>query len=118
MSVVEELMAQRDAVMFGTWVGRYPVRAEEACLVVRQEYLHPQAKRPVASRARGLSENAIGVVCDVLRDRGVQVWRRPPAWNDQRSRKRAHVLDVLDEAIRRAKELESADSSSTAVEEK
>lgn len=93
MTIAEELMAQRDAVNFGTWVQRNPSMAGEACAAVRAE-CHP---------ARGLvSYNISQRAAELL---------TPPnesslvEWNDAPGRTREEVLDLLDDGIRTAKEL-------------
>lgn len=100
----EQLLAQRDAVLFGTWVNRSPKAAGEACLVVRATS---------EDEGMGLSIDAITILRAILLERGyacpgkagygLDPWR----WNDEYAQDYVEVLDVLDEAIRRAKEIES-----------
>lgn len=97
MSVVEALMVQRDAVMFG-W-NRLPTKPNTACAVVRRGpagefmYLHVDNMRAATllhgEARRRSSQNAIG-------------------FNHCPSTTLDDMLDLFDEAIRRAKELEDS----------
>lgn len=94
--VVDQLMAQRDAVLFGTWTPRTPDQPGEACTVARVE---------VNGRRMAVSREAMLVVSGVFR----RLFPRFEAlrvvdWNDHQAQ-RHEVLTVLDEAIRLAKEL-------------
>lgn len=101
MSVVDELMEQRDAVLFGQWVQRMPERKGEACLLYR-------ASGPRGGR-RKLSARAMGLVTSALFALKFPCAWAPAAWNDDDETRFGDVLLVLDEAIRQAKD--SADRS-------
>lgn len=96
MTIAEELMAQRDAVNFGTWVKGDPQRNGQACALARQEN----------HRFLELPSPAVIFLRWVL-NKGMP-WEATTSvtvWNDAPGRTRQEVLDLLDDAIRRAKEL-------------
>lgn len=109
MTVVEELMAQRDAVLFGRW-GRMTDLIKgtaNACLEWR-DYCPTSYTQ--------LSNAAKAVVQGVLLRRGLILAPDIAAgfsWNDTRAKDSDEVLDVLDEAIRDAKEQEGLGTKET-----
>lgn len=93
MNVVEDLIAQRDAILFGEWVQGLPGKGQ-ACLVYRSD----------DGEVCDESAQIIAALVDrhsVRRHRGFPI---SVFWNDHKGRTRQEVLDVLDEAIRLAKE--------------
>lgn len=100
-SVVDELIAQRDRVLFGKWVSHSPREPGEACMGFW--FTSPTVDYPCSIRC--VSPEVTNVLREVLAQRGVST----PClydianWNDRHAT-RQDVLDVLDEAIRLAKE--------------
>lgn len=95
MTIAEELMAQRDAVNFGTWVQRTPHETLEACTALRIN---------VRGTVGALSVTANSLVSEILFGDNRHLLRIGD-WNDTPGRTREEVLDLLDDGIRRAKEL-------------
>lgn len=98
MTPVEELMAQRDAVMFGEWVRSSPELAGQACLVQRR------TRHAGLVFTSYLSRDATVLVTRALKERGERMGALPWMWNDSIAQDRDEVLGVLDDAIRLAKE--------------
>lgn len=100
-SVVDELIAQRDRILFGRWVSRAPREDGEACTGFWYEFptmVYPCHIRCVSPEATNILREALArrdVVTVCLTD--------VAEWNDRHAT-RQDVLDVLDEAIRLAKE--------------
>lgn len=89
-SVVDELIAQRDRVLFGKWVHRAPSEDGEACLLFYATH----------ASMRAISPDAMMTIKAAL---GVEHLKEATRWNDRLATYQ-EVLDVLDEAIRLAKE--------------
>lgn len=89
MNVVEDLITQRDAILFGEWVQGAPGKGQ-ACLVYRGD------DEAVCDESAGIISGVVGEFCG---------FPGSVYWNDREGRTRQEVLDVLDEAIRTAKEL-------------
>lgn len=111
MNVVEELLAQRDAVLFGKWVKRPPQAENEACLVMRAK---PGAELMRGGCTCGCEDRLLYVESDELSE-SAKVWARmsveklhglysAEGWNDYAAKSKDQVIEVLDEAIRMAKE--------------
>lgn len=83
MDVVEDLLAQRDAVLFGTWTRGAPRNEDEACLLVRP--------------GQGLGSPAVHYLYQAIGDE-----LSIAHWNAEHTRE--EVVALLDEAIRLAKE--------------
>lgn len=112
MSVLDELLAQRDAVLFGEWVRQEPEDDGEACLVARYgpEDLFGMVSNDAAQRLDA-------VVACKYPFAYLKAWFQKKAhqntvgecdpvcvfWND-RYATREQVIEVLDEALRQAKE--------------
>lgn len=91
-SAVDELLEQRDAIMFGEWVQRPPRADNEACAVIRGVR--------VSGYVAALGHLLILQAIDNLFG---EKWSNAACWNDTRGRTKEQVLSVLDEAIRIAK---------------
>lgn len=100
-SVVDELIAQRDRILFGKWVSHAPRRDGEACTV----FWFASSTEESPCLVRGLSSSAIQVLEKAFWQQGMEVYSLDDAirWNDRQAT-RQEVLDVLDKAIRLAKE--------------
>jgi hypothetical protein len=95
MTPIEELQAQREAVLNGKWVQRGPKREREACLLQRWT-----TAEPVAS----LSLNATRYLAQALDVHPVHPWEPLTIINDRVFASRDDAIAALDEAIRLAKE--------------
>lgn len=109
-AVVDDLLAQRDAILFGQW-GRGPDwvagRDDNACLKLRELKISEHQGLGLVESCVILGPAAEDIILEVLKLR----WGWPhtiTSWNDMPGRTREEVLDVLDEAIRTAKELSDA----------
>lgn len=112
MDVVEELMEQRDAILFGVHVRTTPTRLDEACLVQRclnySDELSMYAVTVLGTKAYLLvweeakRHPSIPSFEGLYNDDGSELF--PENLND-RYFDRDAALEVLDNAIRRAKEL-------------
>lgn len=105
MNVVEELLAQRDAVLFGRWVKRSPFAEEEACLVERgtRELCDCGCGYSRFISLSNVAEDCVRASVNTLH--GVYssfLWNDLPAPRGAKSKDQ--VIEVLDEAIRMAKE--------------
>ena len=98
MTVSEELSAQRDRILFGTWVHGLPRQPGEACALFRF----------VGDSRTLLAMGARAVLNEAAYRRGIVsvVW-----WQDEPKRSKQEVLDLFDDAIRLAKEQENAEAS-------
>lgn len=114
-TVVEELVQQRDAILFGEWVRTVPREENEACAVLRNpvkvpcQDIHPRMESfvraaeivhhdEIREEARDLLESAI--------EARAGEWWSATTWNDTQAKDKEEVLSVFDDAIRMAKEAE------------
>lgn len=95
---VDELLAQRDAVLFGKWKKGSPIRPGEACAVIRYDPVRGQVH--LSNDARWSASQALAK----LHDGRTNIM----AWNDSVAQSRFEVIEVLDEAIRIAKDTNPA----------
>lgn len=99
MSAVEELMAQRDRMMFGKWVNGCPMELGEACLG-----FYVERKKNGVLRTTDISDTAYHFLLKALREMGLPV--DVTGYNDAPGRTLEEALDVMDVAIKLAKEQE------------
>jgi hypothetical protein len=95
MTPVEELLAQRDAVLLGEWVQGDPKNPGQACLVIRCQL-----------DGLGLCQRILPVPAQDFISATINGF--PFSWNDQPGRTKEEVLEALDQAIRLAKEAEDS----------
>lgn len=102
MTILDELLMQRDAILFGTHVHRAPYNPGEACLLATSHTCECANTTPHYGHG-WISTPAIDLIEDVLEDS--YGWTgRAWEWNDDTKPSREDALSVLEEAIRRAKE--------------
>lgn len=114
--MVEELLAQRDAVLFGTWMREAPdLRSDKACLVqhgtTRQvECLSPEATNCVGWAFASLHPRLFTGVsgCHYYAHSAQLEQGYLGRLHDEVCECREDAIDILDEAIRVAKELEDS----------
>lgn len=106
-TALEQLMAQRDAIIFGEHVKRMPRQDHEACAVVRVVRKHDLPVRVILGsdatwlmlRARAKLYSELGLTAEGMGLEGGGMG----SWNDAKGTTAQQVLNVLDEAIRMAK---------------
>lgn len=104
-TVVEELMAQRDAVIFGDWVRGTPTMPNQACLIIRNEGFDSTKNH---HKVKMLSHAAQGLVQEEVHRKYDDV--NAVYCNDHVFESFEDAVEILDGALIAAKELENKEA--------